>query len=106
MEFVKIKSVAICNNEQSFKECILDLYKRTARSSIHDRESGQEGCITYFVEHQKVRGDIALNVIGGGKLKTLEYRLLRKIREKLSSFNSPSWSPNERCGHRKVSKRV
>ena len=56
------------------------MFKQVAEASIHSEE---EGSVLYFV------GDYGGNheeVLSLAKLKTLEYRVFRKMREKLRNF--------------------
>jgi hypothetical protein len=52
-----------------------------AKSSIKQDE---EGSVLYFVKKSKYNGEE--RVVSLAKLKTLEYRLFRKMREKLRHF--------------------
>lgn len=45
-----------------------------------------EGSIVYFVVQEMEKGKSVARSIGAGKLKTLEYRFFRKIREKMSRY--------------------
>ncbi len=47
-------------------------------------DSEEEGCVLYFLKkHEKYTTVISLC-----KIKTLEYRIYRKLREKIRSFNN------------------
>lgn len=52
---------------------------------LKDVETGGEGSVAYFTSAKYC--DSSEEVISMGKLKTFEYRFLRKLREKLKSFN-------------------
>jgi hypothetical protein len=45
-----------------------------------------EGAIVYFLLPELKNNKPNTKVLGAGKLKTIEYRFFRKIREKLSRF--------------------
>ena len=109
---VKHKLPIVKNHEQSyfgnftsftvFGEALMKLFNEVATSSIFEDE---EGSVVYFVlEKPKVfcefvsdrylqksvpipadweKREVSWNVASLGKLKTLEYRILRKLREKL-----------------------
>ncbi len=51
-----------------------------AESSIHSEE---EGSVLYFIGNYQQPNECVLSMC---KLKTLEYRVLRKLREKLRNF--------------------
>ncbi len=59
---------------------LLNLYKDVAESSIHSEE---EGSVLYFLGNFQSPQEKVLSLC---KLKTLEYRVLRKLREKLRNF--------------------
>lgn len=59
---------------------LLNLYKEVAESSIHSEE---EGSVLYFIGNFQTPSEKVLSLC---KLKTLEYRVLRKLREKLRNF--------------------
>ena len=109
---MKHKLPIVKNHEQSyfgnftsftvFGEALMKLFNEVATSSIFEDE---EGSVVYFVlEKPKVfcefvsdrylqksvpipadweKREVSWNVASLGKLKTLEYRILRKLREKL-----------------------
>lgn len=56
------------------------LYTQVAESSIHSEE---EGSVLYFVGNHNTDQECVLALC---KLKTLEYRVFRKLREKLRNF--------------------
>jgi hypothetical protein len=61
-------------------------FERVSGLSISEEE---EGTVIYFILRHKE--DVKLDqVLSLGKLKTLEYRLFRKMREKLRDFASYS----------------
>jgi hypothetical protein len=63
-----------------------ELYLRIAEASMEDVEYGMEGAIVYFLSPEFKNNKPHTKVLGAGKLKTIEYRFFRKIREKLSRY--------------------
>lgn len=72
------------NNYQELNECLLQAYDDVASASV---EEEGEGAVIYFIEKndQFLQQDKVLSV---SKLKTLEYRIYRKLREKLRNYIS------------------
>ena len=63
-------------------------FKNVAKSPIADDE---EGNVIYFIEKEKNSEDLTnQKTLSLAKLKTLEYRLFRKMREKLRGFYANS----------------
>lgn len=61
-----------------------ETFKSVASSSIANDE---EGNVLYFISKDKDSDDLKKqHVLSLAKLKTLEYRLFRKMREKLRKF--------------------
>ena len=61
-----------------------ETFKLVAKSPIADDE---EGNVLYFIQKDKNSEDLdKQEVLSLAKLKTLEYRLFRKMREKLRGF--------------------
>ena len=67
-------------NYNDFCDKLEILYKEVAEASIHSEE---EGSVLYFVSNFENENE---KVISLCKLKTLEYRVFRKLREKLRNF--------------------
>lgn len=59
------------------------MFKDVAKSEIAEEE---EGNVLYFVKRPADGAEGSSEVISLCKLKTLEYRLFRKMREKLRNF--------------------
>lgn len=57
-----------------------DIYRQVAESSISSEE---EGSVLYFVRNYQQVDEYVLSMC---KLKTLEYRVFRKLREKMRNF--------------------
>ena len=77
----------ICGEFTTFKalnETLGELYGEVSKASI---DSEEEGAVLYMVEVFKDEKKRA-NTLTLAKLKTLEYRLFRKIREKLKTYVS------------------
>lgn len=67
----------------SYNECcdaMEQVFRDVAKSPI---ASDEEGNVLYFVQKGKIEKVLSL-----AKLKTLEYRLFRKMREKLRGFHT------------------
>ena len=76
---VNIELRGTYEDEKSFNEALLALYKEVSESEL---EKDQEGAVLYF---QSIFPDGECQVLSLSKLKTLEYRVLRKLREKLKN---------------------
>jgi hypothetical protein len=61
---------------------------RVGRSSIEDKQHGQEGRTVYFVLHRDRKKRSEPVVIAGCILRTMEYRFFKKIGTRLAAFNS------------------
>ena len=59
------------------------VFKDVAKSEIAEEE---EGNVLYFVNRPAKEGEEGSEILSLCKLKTLEYRLFRKMREKLRNF--------------------
>ena len=68
------------NDYDSLCDRLFELYKVVAESSIHSEE---EGSVLYFIANYQNDREKVLSLC---KLKTLEYRVFRKLREKLRNF--------------------
>ena len=93
--FVKLKRIGSLNNRKEFYSALEDLYLRIAEAGMEDHEYGMEGAIVYFLEPGIKGNKPYTRVLGSGKLKTIEYRFFRKIREKLSRYlNRKDYEPD------------
>jgi hypothetical protein len=79
LDVVKIQDLGIFTNFGAFCDQMETTFKEVAKSPIAQDE---EGNVLYFED--KTKGKI----LSLAKLKTLEYRLFRKMREKLRGFYS------------------
>lgn len=79
---VRINSLGIYNDYDHMCDDLQTEFERVTGLSIRDEE---EGTVIYFVlrHREDAKQDQVLSL---GKLKTLEYRLFRKMREKLRDF--------------------
>lgn len=82
LDVVHIKSLGIYNNYGALCDQLEKTFKDVAKSSIAQDE---EGNVLYFIKKDKNGKESTLSL---AKLKTLEYRLFRKMREKLRGFYS------------------
>jgi len=83
LDVVHIKSLGTFDNYGVLCDQLEQTFKDVAKSSIAQDE---EGNVLYFIKKDKDTGkETTLSL---AKLKTLEYRLFRKMREKLRGFYS------------------
>ena len=82
LDVVHISSLGNFNNYYSLCDKLEETFKQVAKSPIAQDE---EGNVLYFVK-KSPDGAEELNVLSLCKLKTLEYRVFRKMREKLRGF--------------------
>lgn len=82
LNFVKIESVGLFQDYDSLCNGIYKTYRDVAKSKIVDEE---EGSVLYLIKRSK-NGPSQDKVLSLAKLKTLEYRIFRKMREKLRGF--------------------
>ena len=76
LDVVNITSLGCFANYDSLCDNLETTFKKVSKSSISEDE---EGNVLYFVKDEG-------EVLSIAKLKTLEYRLFRKMREKLRNF--------------------
>lgn len=81
-DVVNIKNLGTYSNYGHLCDSLEATYKEVASSTIAKDE---EGNVLYFVKKSQ---DGSEKVLSLAKLKTLEYRLFRKMREKLRNFYS------------------
>lgn len=80
LDVVHIQSLGSFDNYGNLCDQLEKTFKDVAKSSI---ASDEEGNVLYFVRRDKGDNETVLSL---AKLKTLEYRLFRKMREKLRNF--------------------
>ena len=86
LDTVNIESMGLYNDYDHLCDDLQTEFERVSGLSIREEE---EGTVMYFV--QRHCEDAAQDsVVALGKLKTLEYRLFRKMREKLRDYASYS----------------
>lgn len=83
LDVVHIKSLGTFENYGVLCDQLEKTFKDVAKSSIAQDE---EGNVLYFIKKDKETGKES--TLSLSKLKTLEYRLFRKMREKLRGFYS------------------
>lgn len=74
-----------CNNTRDLAEILTELSKEVSENSI---EEDQEGSVVYF----EAKWEDKVEMLSLCKLKTLEYRLFRKLREKLKMVIAKGYS--------------
>jgi len=78
---VSMKEIGEFDNFNDLKTCLKIVFSSVAQSSIED---DGEGSVLYFAEKNGEKE----KVLSLCKLKTLEYSIFRKLREKLKTLNS------------------
>lgn len=76
---VKTESKGLFGNMDDLKKCLLQIYTDVGSESIGIAE---EGSVVYLVSRGADERVLSL-----GKMKTMEYRIYRKLREKLKLWN-------------------
>jgi len=84
LDTVRIESMGLYNDYDHMCDDLQAEFLRTSGLSIKEEE---EGTVIYFLLRHKEDSRLD-EVLSLGKLKTLEYRLFRKMREKLRDFAS------------------
>ena len=77
MDKVQIQSIGTYTDYDTMCDALCTVFNAVAKSEIAQDE---EGNVLYFVDKTTDK------VLSLAKLKTLEYRLFRKMREKLRNF--------------------
>lgn len=78
---VIIKTMGKFTDYSKMCDALCKVFKDVAKSEIAEEE---EGNVLYFIKRPKTGQSQVLSLC---KLKTLEYRLFRKMREKLRNFH-------------------
>jgi len=84
LDSVRVESLGLYNDYDHLCDDLQAEFERVSGLSIEQEE---EGTVIYFVVRHKEDSTLD-EVLSLGKLKTLEYRLFRKMREKLRDFAS------------------
>ena len=79
LESVTFESLGVFSAYDDMKQSLKDSYLETSKESI---KTGEEGSVLYFVKRTPDAQDE--RILSLAKLKTLEYRYYRKLREKLA----------------------
>mmetsp|Transcript_102523 Transcript_102523/g.221271 ORF Transcript_102523/g.221271 Transcript_102523/m.221271 type:complete len:299 (+) Transcript_102523:538-1434(+) len=93
---VRYKNHGTYKSFDEFGDAIINLYTKVGSAALDEEE---EGSVLYFVQRNS-RNSKLDRVLSLCKLKTFEYRVWRKLREKLSSHL------NERCPNDKKQTRI
>lgn len=80
LDKVTYKNEGTFSSYDALCDRLQELYREVAEASIHSEE---EGSVLYFIGDYQKPTEKVLSLC---KLKTLEYRVLRKLREKLRNF--------------------
>lgn len=100
LDCVPCDRVGLFDNINSLSDALYNEYNIVASGSIRDEE---EGAVLYMIK----RGQNDDKVLSLAKLKSLEYRIFRKLREKLRNFwakheNIQQWTPNHQAMYDKL----
>jgi len=83
LDSVKIESLGLFDRYDSLCDKLYETFRNIAKSKIAEEE---EGSVLYLTKRHK-SGDASKDkVLSLAKLKTLEYRIFRKMREKLRNY--------------------
>ena len=85
LESVTFESLGVFEKYADMKECLKQTYINIAKAKI---SSDEEGSVIYFIRRRIDPSQEEDRVLSLGKLKTLEYRLYRKLREKVKGTSS------------------
>ncbi|CDW83198.1 UNKNOWN [Stylonychia lemnae] len=80
---VKIQSLGLFDNYKTLCDGLYQSFKDISKSKLVDEE---EGSVLYFIKHHKSGDENKDKVMSLAKIKTLEYRAFRKMREKLRGY--------------------
>ncbi len=80
---MKIESFGLFNDYDSLCNGVYKGFREVAKSKIADEE---EGSVLYFIKRNKSGNFKDDKVLSLAKLKTIEYRIFRKMREKLRGY--------------------
>lgn len=83
LDKVAIQTLGCFSDYASMCDSLCRVFKDVAKSEIAEEE---EGNVLYFIKRPAEGSNTFTEVLSLCKLKTLEYRLFRKMREKLRNF--------------------
>lgn len=95
LDSVKIESLGLYETYDSLCDKLYETFRNVAKSKIVEEE---EGSVIYLTKRHKSGNPSKDKVLSLAKLKTLEYRIFRKMREKLRNYyrnKARSKSPNQ-----------
>lgn len=82
LDMVNVESRGLYNSFNDLCDCLCQTFNDIAESKIVEEE---EGSVLYMIKRDPINSDND-KVVSLCKLKTLEYRIYRKMREKLRNF--------------------
>jgi len=85
LDKVAIQTLGTFSDFSTLCDSLCRVFKDVAKSEIAQEE---EGNVLYFIKRPAAQSSEPAVVLSLCKLKTLEYRLFRKMREKLRNFYS------------------
>ena len=89
LDTVSCSLVSSSYTTQSFVDSISSMYHQVAHQSM---DQCGEGCVVYMVVRGMEGGE---RVVSAAKLKTMEYRVSRKMREKVKMMVERGWTKSE-----------
>jgi len=100
LDCVKVQSLGVFTDYDKMCDVLCTAFKDVSKSEIAEDE---EGNVLYFVKKDP-KGEQPDQVLSLAKLKTLEYRLFRKMREKLRGFYANDGEKTQALFNDKVKK--
>jgi len=85
LETVSFESLGVYEDFSQLKDSLKETYIKISQSTI---STDEEGSVIYFVRRRVEESQEPDRILSLGKLKTLEYRLYRKLREKVRGTSS------------------
>lgn len=83
LDVVNITSLGLYNDYESLCNALYNSFRDIAKGKITDEE---EGAVIYLTKRDKSGNSSEDRVLSLCKLKTIEYRIFRKMREKLRNY--------------------
>ena len=92
LDVVRIESLGTYNSFTSLCDGLYQAFRDVAKGTINEEE---EGSVIYLTKRDKSGDSSEDRVLSLSKLKTIEYRIFRKMREKLRGFYN-----NKKCAEK------
>jgi hypothetical protein len=81
LDKVSVERVGVFTDYDQMCDSVADFFKKISKSAISEEE---EGSVLYFIK--RTEDAVDEKVLSLCKLKTLEYRIFRKLREKMRNY--------------------